>query len=377
MNFAKVKAAVIIKLLSLVALFLLLPSAPAMAKQPLRILTWEGYVTNQDLANVNAILAQKGYDFEVTVMSPYAESAEQMYGLMRKGEVDISFLTLFFIKMQGAKSESLLQPVNVDSPRLSNYKYLLPALTRIPMGMLGKQPLYIPFAGGSYGFYINRKHVALADEPESWKDLFSTRWERKYSLNRAQIWYNVAIASMALGKPPYYLNSLALEGKRNQVIEETRADGQLAGKLLALYKNSGDFWVAAPKFLPELDIVSSWGMEVKQANREGGNWQLINFREGNLVWMDTINFSKNLAGKRLEAAEIIANYFIGKEVQSRVASELSLVSVSKLARSNPILKKNPKFFSAGTFVPPYNRIADNLMTQMSNDAFKKLGIPAN
>lgn len=362
------------KMLGIFALSLLL-CLPVQAKDFLRILTWEGYVTHEDITRVNTILKQKGYAIEAKVVAPYAEGADQMYDLMRKGEVDISFLTLFFIKLQGEKSTSLIQPVNIVSPRLGNYKYLLPELTRIPMGMQDGRPLYIPFSGGNYGFYINRNKVPAAEIPRSWRDLLSPRWQGKLSLNRSQVWYNIAIASMTLGKSPYYLNELGLEGKRDMLIAETRADGPLAENLLALYRNAGDFWDAAPKFLPNLEIVSSWGMEIKQANREGGNWQPIQFREGNLVWMDTINFSKDLSGKRLEAAEIVANYFIGKEVQSRVATELSLVSVSRIARKNPILENYPKFFSSGTFVPPYNRMADNLMIQLSNDTFREIGIP--
>lgn len=364
------------KLWRVMAIILLLICPPVQAKDSLRILTWDGYVRPEDLAKVNALLNRSGYDIEAKLIAPYAEGAEQMYDLMRKGDVDISFLTLFFIKLQGEKSASLIQAINVSSPRLGNYKYLLPSLTRIPMGMQDKRPLYIPFSGGNYGFYIDRNKVHAAEIPRSWSDLLSPRWKGKYALNRTQIWYNVAIASMISGKQPYYLNSLANEGKREALIAETRADGLLAEKLLAIYRNAGDFWDAAPKFLPQLEIVSSWGMEIKQANRAGGKWQQLLFKEGNLVWMDTMNFSKNLSGKRLEAAEIVANYFIGKEVQSRVASELSLVSVSRLADSNPILENNPKFFSSGTFVPPYNRMADNLMTQLSNDTFMKIGIPA-
>jgi len=371
-SYRKLKGLVMSKLWKVFAIVLLLACTPALAKDSLRILTWDGYVTREDLASVNALLSQSGYDIEATVIAPYAEGAEQMYQLMRKGKVDISFLTLFFIKMQGEKSASLIQPINLASPRLSNYKHLLPSLTKLEMGMRDGNPLYIPFSGGSYGFYVDRKKVSATEVPKSWGDLFSPRWQGKYSLNQSQIWYNVAIASMALGKQPYYLNSLADDAQRQSVIKETQADGPLAKKLMALYENAGDFWDAAPRFLPHLEIVSSWGMDVKQANRDGGDWQLITFKEGNLVWMDTINFASGLTGKRLEAAEIVANYFIGKEVQSRVASELSLVSVSTLASTNPLLSNNPQFFTSGSFVPPYNRMADNRMRQMSSDVLKKI-----
>lgn len=362
------------KMSLLLAGFLSLPCLPVDAKEVLRILTWEGYVTVEDVSKVNSLLTTQGYDTEIKVISPYAEGPQQMYELMRSGKVDISFLTLFFIKLQGEKSTKIVQPIDTTSPRLSNYKFLLPALTRIPMGMQGDKVLYIPFAGGSYGFYVNRKTVPAADVPHSWNDLFAPRWRGKYSLNKAQVWYNIAITSLALGKEPYYLNDLAESGRRSELIGETSEGSQLFNKLTALYSGAGDFWEAAPAFPQNLEIVSSWGIEINEANRKGGDWRIIEFKEGQLVWMDTINFARSLTGKRLEAAEIVANYFIGQEVQSRVASELSLVSVSSLAASNPILKKNPKFFTSGTFVPPYNVIADNLMTQMSNAALRNIGV---
>lgn len=343
-------------------------------KEVLRILTWEGYVTADDLINVNRILQKQGYDFEARVIAPYAEGAEQMFDLIRTKKADISFLTLFFIKLQNERTSNLLQPINTASPRLANYKYLARNLTRIPMGMHGDKPLYIPFCGGSYGFYANRKVIAEKDLPKSWNDLLKPQWKGRYSLNRSQIWYNIAIASMASGKAPYYLNALAVAGKRNALMHEVRNGGVLSEKLSLLYRNAGAFWDAAPSFSPNLQIVSSWGTEVKLANKDGGDWRRIDFKEGDLVWMDTINFMSELKGKKLEAAEIVANYFIGKNVQSRVAGDLSLVSVSSLAETNPILREKPDFFTRGTFVPPYHVMADNIMTQLSDDTFKKTGV---
>lgn len=86
------------KLLYVLALTLALLPAPVIARDTLRILTWDGYITAADLSNVNQLLRNSGYDIEATIIEPYAESAEQMFNLMRQKKVDISFLTLFFIK---------------------------------------------------------------------------------------------------------------------------------------------------------------------------------------------------------------------------------------------------------------------------------------
>jgi len=128
-----------------------------------------------------------------------------------------------------------------------------------------------------------------------------------------------------------------------------------------------------PEFRDELLIVTSWGPEIMRENNKGGKWKFLEFKKGYMLWLDTICFAKGLEGKKLEAAEIFANYFIGKKVQSRVAGGLSMVAVSSLAESNPIIEKNPNFFLQEMFVPPYTKIADNLMQIVSNRALQTAG----
>ncbi len=124
-------------------LFSFLPSAFAI--EPLRILSWEGYVTEQDLKEVNARLGQHGYSYRAEVIQPLAEGVDQMFDLIRADRCDITFLTLFFIKMEKQKTSLLLQPINTYSHRLYNYKLLNPTLTHLEMGLDQGQPLYIPW----------------------------------------------------------------------------------------------------------------------------------------------------------------------------------------------------------------------------------------
>ncbi|WP_394392944.1 hypothetical protein [Shewanella woodyi] len=71
-----------------------------------------------------------------------------------------------------------------------------------------------------------------------------------------------------------------------------------------------------------------------------------------MAWLDTINFVKGLSGRKLEAAEIFANYFIGKEVQNRISNELSMVPASKTVPVNTILGDPDKILNENMFVPP-------------------------
>jgi len=175
---------------------------------------------------------------------------------------------------------------------------------------------------------------------------------------------------MALDKQPFFINELILSGKRGKALHLCNSEGEIQRKTNELYMQAGHFWVKATEFRDDLMIVTSWGPEIMRENNRGGKWKFLEFEEGYMLWLDTICFAKGLEGKKLEAAEIFANYFIGKKVQSRVANGLSMVAVSSLAESNPIIEKSPNFFLQEMFVPPYTKIADNLMQTVSNRALK-------
>jgi len=344
-------------------------------KQPLRILTWEGYVTPEDLKAVNSRLEEKGSLYEVVVIKPYAEGAEQMFDLIRGNQTDITFLTLFFIKMMNEQTSKLLQPIDTNSPRLSNYQHLIPSLTHLKMGMSSpseynkkSMPLYIPWGGGAYGFYIDRNRVKAADVPKSVKELWLPKWKNKYSLNQSQEFYNIGLAFMGMGKSPFLFHELVLAGKRNEIVETMSSTGELQQKLNKLYINAGHFWKASPKFKKDLLIVSSWGPEITRENQAGADWRMIEFDEGHMVWLDTINFVKGLKGKKLEAAEIFANYFIGKKVQSRIVRELTMVAASTEVGNKSGLGSATAIFKDNMFVPPYDNISYSIMKRMTDAA---------
>jgi spermidine/putrescine-binding protein len=343
------------------------------AKDELRIFSWEGYVTKSDLAEVNATLKKQNIDVEVVLIDTLAAGPKQMFDIIRAKKCDIAFLTLFFVKMNKEVITKLLQPINVQSKRFTNFKDLLPGVKNLEMGMLGDKHLYVPFGGGTYGFWANMNKVKPEEIPTSMKELWSSRWSNKISLNKTQIWYNIGLTLMSMGLKPFHINDLLLKQDRSKAIELSSPQGTVQKKLNSLYKQSGNFWEGGTKFSKELEIVSSWGPEMENRNRTtNDNWKLINFKEGNMVWLDTINFMAGLKGNKLIAAEIFSNYFIGRKVQTRVVEDLSMISVSKKVKRNPIVNKNPTIFEDGNFVPPYSDTANNLMQSLSKRAMDSI-----
>jgi len=351
------------------SLCLLVSQVFAQEKEVLRILTWEGYVTEEELTEVNQLLDKNGYSYEAQVIEPDAEGAEQMFDLIRGKQVDVAFLTLFFIKMENEQTSKLLQAIDIDSPRLENYQHLLSGLTHLPMGLNNEgQPLYIPWGGGAYGFYIDRNKVKKGSVPKSVKELWLPKWAGKFSLNKSQEWYNIGLSLMSVGDSPFLLHELVKSGEREKIISVISAGSTLQTRLTRFYANAGHFWKASPEFHDDLLIVSSWGPEISRENKAGANWQRINFEEGQMVWLDTINFVKGLEGGKLAAAEIFANYYIGKKVQDRISRELSMVAASSKAIVNKDLGDPKTLFDSKMFVPPYDNISYSIMKRMADKA---------
>jgi spermidine/putrescine-binding protein len=173
---------------------------------------------------------------------------------------------------------------------------------------------------------------------------------------------------MSLGKSPFHLYHLIQQGSREELKALMHPEGRLQVQLNLLYQNAGNLWTSATEFHPELSIVSSWGPEIQAKNEAGGDWRLIKFEEGQMVWLDTINFVKHLKGEKLAAAEVFANYFIGKKVQDRIADELSMMPALPAANKNSDLGQMQELYQEPMFVPPYDEVTYGIIKKMANVA---------
>lgn len=344
------------------------------ADNKLRVFTWDGYVANEDLAAVDQLLEKAGNPVRVEVIKPWAEGPDQMFNILRSGAADISFLTLNYIKMNHEKTAKLLQPL--DTNKIPNYEKVLAPLRAIPMGMQADKPLYVPFGGGAYGIWANTKKINAADIPTSINNLLDAKWKGHLSLTRAQIQPNLALILMASGKPPFYINDLMIQGNRNEVVKLSDKKAEMQIKLNQLYGQVGRFWDSAPEFLDNLWLVASYGIEIAGLRAKGEQWELIKFKEGNTVWMDTMNIHNSVTGDKLNAAYTFINYFLTPSVQNRVVNQLSMVAVTNDVK-NPLIEANPNFFDPAKFWPPYELQADNVMKTMSNEAMRSNGMNPN
>ena len=351
---------------SLIIVSWMMVSSSLAANQTINVFTWEGYVEPHEIKAINKILKNKGYDYTVQVISPWAEGPEQMFTVLRSGKADVSFLTLNYINMESGKIAKLLQPINVNSPRIPNYKNLIPAMKDIPFGKDKGKHLYVSWGGGAYGIWANMDVLTDADLPTSVKGLWDPKWRGKLSLTKGQIQPNISLVMMALDKPPFYLN----DAGRAALVDASSPNGEIQKKTNALYANVSEFWGAGPDFNNKsLLLVSSYGIAASAANRAGGNWKLVPFKEGNTVWLDTINIHKGVSGKKLEAVEIFINYWLSPVVQDRVVNGLGMVAASTEVK-NPLLEADPNFFKEGFFWPPWKKQAENVMLKISNSAMK-------
>ncbi|CAK0740279.1 Spermidine/putrescine-binding protein [Gammaproteobacteria bacterium] len=346
-------------------------SPPTLADDnKLHIFAWEGYVAAEDITTIDQLLEKAGNPVRIEVIKPWAEGPDQMFNVLRSGVADLSFLTLNYIKMNQEKTAKLLQPI--DTSKLSNYGKVLPALREIPMGVQAGKPLYVPFGGGAYGIWANTKKVTPAEMPKSLNDLLDPKWKGRLSLTKGQIQPNIALVLMAMGKPPFYINDLIVKGNRDEVVKLTDRKSEAQTKLNQLYAQVGAFWDAAPEFPDNLQLVASYGIEIAGLRAKGEQWELVEFKEGNTVWMDTMNIHNSVKGDKLQAAYTFINYFLTPAVQNRVVNGLSMVSVTSEVK-NPLIEANPNFFDPTKFWPPYEVQADNVMKNMSNEAMRNSG----
>ncbi|WP_269531641.1 PotD/PotF family extracellular solute-binding protein [Chitinimonas sp. BJYL2] len=350
-----------------VFLLCLLLGQPVCAQEVLRIFSWPGYVTPADLEQVNRLYAARGLAVRAELITPYAEGPEQMFKVMREGRADVSFLTLNYLQMQQGRTARLLQPINPR--RLSNYARLRPELTRLPMGMTGDRPLYVPFGGGAYGIWANMDQLRPEALPRRLTDLLEPRWTGKLSLTSGQVQPNVALAFLAVGLPPFELDNLVQRGQRVSA-RQYLLSGEPRRFLHALYRQVGQFWVSEPRFDQGALLVASYGPEIAGLRARGQHWALVRFAEGHTVWLDTMNILARVRGAKLDAAYLFIDHMLSDPVQRRVVEGLSMVAVTTSVK-NPLLEADPSFFRADHFWPPYDSLADNLMRTLSDEAMRK------
>ncbi|QSX36355.1 extracellular solute-binding protein [Shewanella sedimentimangrovi] len=317
-------------------LTMLLLASQAMAKEHLTLLSWEGYVSENDLNIINQELERRHSPYSIRLYPENATNAGQIYNLLRTAQIDMAFVTLSFFKGYQGDFFKVLQPVNTKSTTLPQYQAISAQLTHLPDGSSDGNPYYIPFAQGSYGFYLNRSRYPELKAPASVAELWSEDYRGKFSLCRAQPIYNMGLTLQSLGLSPLALNQAYADGGRDQVLSMAKEGSAIDKHFHSLYAQAGAFWDDSPGLdQPGIAIVSSWGPEIAAARNRGEQWEKIRFKEGDMTWLDTLAFSRRLKAGKLMAAEIAANYFISEAYQAGLARALNLNSVLEQPDTGP------------------------------------------
>lgn len=336
-------------------------ASQTMAKEHLTLLSWEGYVSENDLNNINQELEQRNLPYSIRLYPENATNAGQIYNLLRTAQIDMAFVTLSFFKGYQGDFFKVLQPINTKSTALPQYQAISAQLTHLPDGSADGKPYYIPFAQGSYGFYLNRSRYPELKAPESVADLWSEDYRGKFSLCRAQPIYNMGLALQSLGMSPLALNQAYVDGGRQQLLGIAKEGTPLDQQLHRLYAQAGAFWDDSPRLdQAGIAIVSSWGPEIAAAINGGEQWEKIQFKEGDMTWLDTLAFSRRLKADKLLAAEIAANYFVSDAYQAGLARLLNLSSVLGHTYTGP----------ESVLIPTAPKVVNNLVELRSASALQ-------
>ena len=288
----------------LVSLIALLLSATARAEE-LRILAYEGYVTQAMANEFTAAMEAKGLD--VTVKIDHISDPQEIFDALRYKSVDIVTPTHNVYKSEKWRliANKLLLPIDVA--RLPNYRHLVPMMKQLEYLSEDDKTYGVPYTFGSYGLAYN---AALLDKaPTSWNALFDPKFSGQYAVSSDYHEANIYVAALASGVPRDKIGN----------VEDLFAFPEVQAKLNYLATNAKVLWkgVDTAQDLKGLTMAASWGFALPALNRQGESWKMAKPREGVTGWIDSFSIAAEVAKtpQRQVLAEEVLNYVISQKVQ--------------------------------------------------------------
>jgi spermidine/putrescine transport system substrate-binding protein len=278
----------------------------------LNVIEWEGYVSSFEV-DFTRYAKSKGLDVKLNVIKPFIGSPDDVFQAIRAKKADVATPSNSYYKMNENKIIKTLQPI--DFTRLSNYTKILPSLRNADYDETEGKKYSVPLLGGAYGLASNNTNI------KGWADMWAPENKNKFSISTDCFECNVYNTMMVLGYGPdvFY-------GKKGTSYDREKVQK----KLNELVANTNTFWGALGDVsqLGSLNLVSSYGFSIAEAQAKGMPWKMITPTEGQTLWLDTLAIGVHVKGKELEAAYALIDFLISEANQKKMLEKFGTVIVN-------------------------------------------------
>lgn len=286
------------------AALLLLPLGSASGEEVLRMLVWEGYAPDEQVARFEKIVYEK-YNRPVRLKVSFISDPNGFFDAVRGKEADIISPTHNLIKDKRFDliDKKLILPI--DLKNIPNYENIIPSLQRENYITEGGNVYGVPFVHGPYGLAYNTKHM---NAPESWDVLWDPKYAGRYTISADYYEVNIYIAALALG----------LRGV-NIHTDEALNTPEFKEKLNYLAQNARSLWTGVDKAddLDGLSLAAVWGFSFPELEKRGKIWKFAEPKEGTMGWVDNFVIANSLREKPFlrRVAEEWLNFVLSPEFQ--------------------------------------------------------------
>ena len=285
----------------------------------LRLLVWEGYAPEQELATfISAV--QKKYNIRLTFVIKNASNPDDFFNELRKGEVEMISPAHNLPKdsRYNLTTNGLTLPINLT--HVPNYRHITEDLQYQSWAMEDDAVFAVPVLQGPYGLAYNAD--ILPEEPRSWNILWDPRYVGRYTISRDYYELNIYVSALALGYSPEDIFSY--DAIKGHLLEE---------RVQKLAVNAHSFWTGFDKelYLKGKALATSWRSRFPELNALGEKWRITVPQEGTTWWVDTLMIGHTLkTNPRLRRiAEEWINYLLEPLVQTEsLALKLGIYPVT-------------------------------------------------
>ncbi len=350
-------------------LALVLPNM-AFADITIRMLTWEGYSPDDQVAKFQSLM-QKKHNITVKMEITYISSADEYFDNIRRGKVDIIVPSHNIIKDERYKllSKNLILPINLNI--VTNYSKLLPSLQNASYATKGKKVYNVPLVHGPYGLAYNT--AKFSTPPDSWNVFWDESHKGKYAISSDYSEANIYLAALAEGF------------KKNELTDISKLSSPaIINRLAVLIKNAGVLWegVDSVKDFQDKDFGAAWGFSFPALLEKGQTWKMATPKEGTTGWVDGHSITNAVENKPMhkKITEEWINFSISDEYQLEVivkgigSAPVNIAIKSKLTEKEVATfhLDEPDYFEKNIILwPTLNTRQRNLFKNIWNDALTK------